>query len=109
MAETKSSFDATLEEIKSFVKEELFPLEPIFLQKGFYAVEEQLRAKRAMVKERGWWAPPIPREYGGMGLSLPDFARLSEVLGLSLLGHLTFNCQAPDIGNMELLLEVAND
>jgi len=109
MAETKNSFDGTLEEIKTFVKKELYPLEPIFLQDGFYAVEEQVRAKRTMVKERGWWAPPIPREYGGMGLSLPDFARVSEVLGLSMLGHLSFNCQAPDIGNMELLLEVAND
>ncbi len=108
MVETKKSFDEILAEIKSFVQKELYPLEPVFLQQGFHAVEEQIRLKRGMVKELGWWAPPIPHEYGGMGLSLPDFARVSEVLGLSLLGHLTFNCQAPDIGNMELLLAVAN-
>jgi alkylation response protein AidB-like acyl-CoA dehydrogenase len=42
-----------------------------------------------------------------MGLGLPDFAKVSEVLGLSPLGHVVFNCNAPDIGNMELLLEVA--
>jgi len=108
MAETKMNFEAILGEIRSFVQKELYPLEPVFLQQGFHAVEEQVQAKRELVKAHGWWAPPIPREYGGMGLGLTDFARLSEVLGLSLLGHLTFNCQAPDIGNMELLLEVAN-
>lgn len=38
-----------------------------------------------------------------MGLSLPQFAELSEILGRSPLGHYAFNCQAPDVGNMELL------
>ena len=32
------------------------------------------------------------------------FGRLSEELGWSPLGHYVFNCQAPDVGNMELLL-----
>jgi alkylation response protein AidB-like acyl-CoA dehydrogenase len=100
--------DSTLEAIRNFVKQELYPLEPVLLQAGYYAVEAEIKAKRKMVKAAGWWAPPMPKEFGGMGLNLPDFARVSEVLGLSLLGHLTFNCAAPDIGNMELLMEVAN-
>jgi len=104
---TEKSFETTLADIKAFVKEELFPVEPTFLQQGYRAVAAAVQGKREKVKALGWWAPPIPREYGGMGLSLPDFARVSEVLGLSPLGHLAFNCQAPDIGNMELLLEVA--
>ena len=41
----------------------------------------------------------------GMGLSLGGFARLSEELGRSPLGHYAFNTQAPDIGNMEVLLK----
>lgn len=104
---SEAEMNSLIADIQSFVKEELYPLEPIFLQEGYRAVSVQIREKRQKVKERGWWAPPIPVEYGGMGLSLPDFARVSEVLGLSPLGHVTFNCQAPDIGNMELLLEVA--
>jgi acyl-CoA dehydrogenase len=40
-----------------------------------------------------------------MGLSQSAFARLSEELGRSPLGHYAFNTQAPDIGNMEVLLK----
>src|SRR5512139_2671190 len=102
------SFAATVESIKTFVMEELYPVEYLLLQQGARAAEAAVYEKREKVKAAGWWAPHIPREHGGMGLSLPEFARVSEVLGLSPLGHLTFNCQAPDIGNMELLMEVAN-
>jgi alkylation response protein AidB-like acyl-CoA dehydrogenase len=37
-----------------------------------------------------------------------EFAQVSEVLGTSPLGHLIFNCNAPDIGNMELLHQFAS-
>jgi alkylation response protein AidB-like acyl-CoA dehydrogenase len=35
---------------------------------------------------------------------LSEFARVSEELGRTPFGHFAFNCQAPDIGNMEVLL-----
>jgi acyl-CoA dehydrogenase len=37
-------------------------------------------------------------------MPLGAFARLSEVLGWTPFGHYVCNCQAPDVGNMELLL-----
>ena len=40
-----------------------------------------------------------------MGLSLMEFAFVSEELGRTPLGHYCFNCQAPDVGNMEILSE----
>jgi alkylation response protein AidB-like acyl-CoA dehydrogenase len=43
-----------------------------------------------------------------MGLSLLEFASVSELLGKSLLGHYCFNSQAPDIGNIELLKDHAS-
>ena len=52
----------------------------------------------------GLWAPHLPEEYGGPGLSLTEFARVSEALGRTPIGHYLFNCQAPDIGNMEVLM-----
>ncbi|MDZ7631931.1 MAG: acyl-CoA dehydrogenase family protein [Gemmatimonadaceae bacterium] len=51
----------------------------------------------------GAWAPHLPPSEGGLGLSLVQFARVSEVLGRSPIGHWLCNCQAPDIGNMELM------
>jgi alkylation response protein AidB-like acyl-CoA dehydrogenase len=44
-----------------------------------------------------------------MGLGFRDHALVSEVLGRSPLGHYVFGCQAPDAGNMEILLEYGTD
>jgi alkylation response protein AidB-like acyl-CoA dehydrogenase len=74
------------------------------LKHGFRAVLPGLNNIRQKVKQRGWWLPPLPQPLG-MGLSLSAFARLSEELGRSPLGHYAFNTQAPDIGNMEVLLK----
>lgn len=92
-----------VEKITGFVNEELLPLELPFLQQGFAAVLPELARKRERVKSLGLWAPAHPPEFGGMGLPLTDFALVSEALGRTPLGHYVFNCQAPDIGNIELL------
>jgi alkylation response protein AidB-like acyl-CoA dehydrogenase len=60
-----------------------------------------------MVKKMELWGPQIPKELGGMGLSLVDHALMTEVLGSSPLGHLIFGCQAPDAGNIEILEKYA--
>lgn len=90
--------------LRGFLLEEVYPLEPVVLQKGFAAVEPALREKREKAKALGFWLPQIPKEHGGMGLSLMEHARLSEELGKTPLGHYVLNCQAPDAGNMEILL-----
>ncbi|HEU0054446.1 MAG TPA: acyl-CoA dehydrogenase family protein [Longimicrobium sp.] len=98
-----STLDDALARIRRIVREELAPLEARFLAEPFRAVKPAVHAVRERVKAEGLWAPHLPPEMGGMGLSLTDFARVSEALGWSPLGHYAFNCQAPDIGNMELL------
>ncbi|MCB1050894.1 MAG: acyl-CoA dehydrogenase family protein [Acidobacteria bacterium] len=82
----------------------LEPLESDFLLKGPESVESELQRIRQQNRADGFWAPALPKEWGGMGLALPEFALLSEQLGRSPFGHYAVNCQAPDIGNMELLL-----
>jgi len=57
------------------------------------------------VKALGLWLPQIPREHGGLGLSLFEHGLVSQELGQTLIGHYVFNCQAPDSGNMEILIE----
>lgn len=68
-----------------------------------------LAEKRERIKALGLWAPHIPEEYGGQGLSLLEFAHISEEMGRSPLGHYLFNCQAPDVGNMEILMDHGTD
>jgi alkylation response protein AidB-like acyl-CoA dehydrogenase len=94
-----------LANVRAFVREELIPLELEFIRRGFYAVEPVLREKRRRVKDAGLWLPQIPLDYGGMGLSLFEHGLVSQELGQTPIGHYAFNCQAPDAGNMEILIE----
>ncbi|MCL4217236.1 MAG: acyl-CoA dehydrogenase family protein [Candidatus Hydrogenedentes bacterium] len=96
---------ALLHDIRQFLESKVYPLEKPFLVDGFAAVLPQLEALRTKVKDRGWWLPQIPRELGGMGLSLVEHGLLGAELGRSPLGHYLFNCQAPDSGNMEVLIQ----
>jgi alkylation response protein AidB-like acyl-CoA dehydrogenase len=96
--------ETLLPKIRGFIADEAVGLEPDFLARPFRELLPQLKTKRERVRELGLWAPHLPAEYGGLGLSLTEFARVSEELGRTPLGHYLFNCQAPDIGNMELLL-----
>ena len=79
------------------------PLESAFLQDGSEAIAAGLLALRAANRRAGLWAPHIATQAGGMGLSLSQFAYVSELLGRSPIGHYCFNCQAPDASNMEIL------
>jgi acyl-CoA dehydrogenase len=98
-----TDLDQILSRIRDFVRDDVVPLEPLLLAHDFDRLLPALRASRERVKALGLWAPHLPREAGGLELPLAEFGRVSEVLGWSPLGHFAFNCQAPDIGNMELL------
>ena len=100
---------AILEQIKDFIEKEIYPLETLLLKKDFHSLMPELDEKRQRVKALGLWAPHLPASLGGLGLSLAEFARVSEMLGRSPLGHYVFNCQAPDIGNMEILITHGSD
>jgi len=93
-----------LDRIKEFVRTQVYPLEPEFLRRPFRELTPVLRAKRDEVKSMGLWAPHLPEEHGGLGLTLSEFALVSEELGRTPIGHYLLNCQAPDIGNMEILM-----
>src|SRR5579859_1465170 len=62
-------------------------------------------AVRAKVKAVGLWTPHLPIEYGGQGLDMVSMAVLFEQLGKCQIAPYLFNCDAPDEGNMHLLIE----
>ena len=93
-----------LAQIRAFLETHAFPLERDLLARPFSDLLPQMKVLRAEVKRLGLWAPHLPRDLGGLGLTLPEFAHVSAVLGESPIGHYLFNCNAPDIGNQELLL-----
>ena len=93
-----------VERVRSFMESDVYPLERLGARKAFYAVEPELDRVRARVKALGLWTPQVPEEWGGLGLSLWEFGQVSEVLGRSPYGLYVFNCNAPDAGNIEVLI-----
>lgn len=94
-----------LPRIRSFMEQEVYPLERALRPDSRDALIGLLDEGRKRVKSAGLWTPHLPKALGGMGLSLTEFGHVSEQLGRSPIGHYLFNCQAPDIGNMEILHE----
>ena len=80
-------------------------------------VVEELKAE---AKARGLWNLWLPKEHageyaarfgtdGGEGLTNVDYAPVAEATGGSHLAPLVMNCNAPDTGNMEVLLRYGTD
>jgi len=99
--------NSILPKYKSFLETEVYPVE-LEMISNFRKSLPQLQRLRAKAKEQKLWAPHLSEKEGGLGLSLVEFAQVSELLGTTPLGHYVFNCQAPDIGNMELLHQFAS-
>lgn len=99
---------ALVPQYKKFLEDEVYLVELDILNNPFRKSLPLLKSLRAKAKEKKLWAPHLPVHDGGLGLSLSEFAHISEVLGTSPLGHYIFNCNAPDIGNMELMHQFAS-
>lgn len=91
--------------LRDFMRRELYPLEPALARDGFAALLPVLAEKRDKARQTGLFAAHLAEAHGGAGLSLTEFAAMSEELGKTPIGHYVFNCQAPDVGNMEILIE----
>ncbi len=95
--------------VKDFIEKRLYPIELELLFGDWSNSEQKLNDLRAESKSLGLWAPYLPEEEGGLGLSMTEFGQLSELMGTTPLGHYVFNCQAPDIGNIELMHQFASE
>jgi acyl-CoA dehydrogenase len=79
-----------------------------------------IKELQAKARAQGLWNLFLPaghagsyaRDFGtdgGEGLSNLDYAPLAEAMGRSFLAPLVFNSNAPDTGNMEVLLKYGTD
>ncbi len=102
---------ALREQIQRFVAEHILPLEE---DSATFDEHENIRAGkleelRSVAKAEGLWAPQMPVARGGMGLVVAEMAVCYEEMNRSIFGPVTFNCAAPDDGNMIVLNKVATD
>lgn len=94
--------------VRTFIDEDVIPAEPALwadVQSGSTA---GLRKLRARARAAGLWTPHLPVELGGQGLGMMGMCALFREAGRSLFGAAACNCDAPDQGNMDLLLSTAS-
>ncbi|MAM62040.1 acyl-CoA dehydrogenase family protein [Maritimibacter sp. UBA3975] len=65
--------------------------------------KEILDELKSEAKKRGLWNFWLTDSEAGYGLTTVEYAYLAEEMGKAPLGAETFNCSAPDTGNMEVL------
>ena len=97
--------------IRDFTQTRIIPLEadPDSFDEHENIRLDLLDELRSEVKAQGLWAPQMPRERGGLGLGVTGMAACYEEMGHSLFGPASFNCAAPDDGNMILLERVGTE
>ena len=101
-----------VEKVRAMVRDEIIPLEAEFEAEigkdgNRWAhtgrQTEILEGLKAKARERGLWNFWLTASDKGYGLTTVEYAYLAEELGWSRLAPETFNCSAPDTGNMEVL------
>ena len=109
--------------VAEFMAAEITPVEPAYhrdLAEARRTGDEWtplpvLAELKEKARAQGLWNLFLPREHageyaarfgtdGGEGLTNVDYAPLAEQMGRSAIAPLVFNCNAPDTGNMEVLL-----
>ncbi len=91
--------------VLALLEAEVYPREQRWLRMPFGEVEKELRLLRSKAAATGAWNAYLSAHHGGPGFSLTEVAQLGELMGTTPFGHFIFNCQAPDAGNIELLLQ----
>ena len=94
--------------LMAFMDEHVYPNEGTFEQQleehGRWKLPRIIEELKSKARAEGLWNLFCREPRYGPGLSNFEYAPLCEVMGRSLIAPEVFNCNAPDVGNMETLL-----
>ena len=97
---TEPEFQAHLDWMAQFVREEIWPLETLDLTRRS---SSRVAPLQEQVRVRGLWAAHLSPELGGQGFGQIKLGLMHEILGTSPYAPSAFGNQAPDSGNSELI------
>lgn len=104
-----------IKKLSAFMEEYIYPNERVYEEQlnaqesrwsGVPPIIEELKEK---AKKEGLWNLFLPDSEYGAGLTNVEYAPLCEIMGRSLIAPEVFNCNAPDTGNMEVLVRYGTE
>jgi acyl-CoA dehydrogenase len=100
---TEPEFERTLEWMRGFVREEIWPLETLTDELGWEGLGRAVAPLQDEVRAHELWAAHLDAELGGQGFGQVKLGLMHEILGTSPIAPLVFGNAAPDSGNSEIL------
>lgn len=96
--------------VTAFMDEHVYAAEPVYARQLTEGgdrwksppVMEELKKK---ARAQGLWNLFLPKAHHADGLTNYEYGQICEVMGRSPIGPESFNCSAPDTGNMEVILK----
>lgn len=101
--------------LNQFMEENVYPNEEVYEQQlnaqgdRWSAIPPIMGELTAKARAEGLWNLFLPESEYGAGLTNLEYAPLCEIMGRSLIGPEVFNCNAPDTGNMEVLVRYGTE
>ncbi len=103
-----------IQRVKHFIETEILPIEDDYFRElrsleNKWVVLPIVKELKAKAKAAGLWNMFLPMPEYGPGLKNVEYALVAEETGKSFLAPEIFNCNAPDTGNMEVLVHYGSD
>ena len=99
--------------LTAFMDENVYPNETVFDQQlaehSRWQLPPIMAELQTKAREQGLWNLFCSEPVYGPGLCNLEYAPLCEIMGRSLIAPDVFNCNAPDVGNMETLILYGSD
>ena len=98
--------------VAQFMRDRVIPAEPAYAaevaanraQGNPWVATAIMEELKSAARTEGLWNLFLPESDLGAGLTNLEYAPLAELMGRSWIGPEAFNCNAPDTGNMEVLV-----
>lgn len=101
--------------LTEFMEAYIYPNEKIYRNQlnqqsdRFGSIPPIIEEIKKKAKAEGLWNLFLPDNEYGAGLTNLEYAPLCEIMGRSVIGPEAFNCNAPDTGNMEVLVRYGSE